>query len=106
MSTTKRLQRTLIVGLFAGGLALAAVGPAAADIPRVPKDAVIVSSIDATGAFTMTASNIGDAHIDLVLAAPGNAEFVAVDMGAYDDVWTIASIAPGEMATMTGRLTG
>jgi len=104
MNTTKRLRRTFVVGLIAAGLGLTAVGSAAAGTPEIPSDAVVVSSTDLSGAFTMTATNVGRSVVRLELPAPGIAGDVTVDRGDYDGHWTITSLEPGETATMTGSL--
>jgi len=101
-----RIRNTVIAGLAAVGLAVTAGGASAVGSPGIPHDAVIVSSTDLTGSFTMTVSNTGSLPLDLDLASPGEAVAIAVDTGTYDDTWTIRTLRPNMTATMTGELTG
>jgi hypothetical protein len=105
MTTAHTLQRSLIVGLGALGLAFALTGTASAATSTIPNDVVVVSSTQAgSGSFTMTATNVGDLAVDLDLAAPGVVSNVSVDYGSYDGRWTINDLAPGATSTMMGSL--
>lgn len=107
MTAADTLQRSLIVSLASIGLALSVIGAASARTSEVTSDVVIVSSTElGSGSFTMTASNVGDAAVDLDLAAPGDVSGVDVDHGSYDGRWTITGLGSGATATMTGALAG
>jgi hypothetical protein len=105
MTTTHTLQRPLIAGLAALGIAFALVSPASAATSAIPGDVVVVSSTQVgSGSFAMTATNVGDLAVDLDLAAPGAVSNVSVDYGSYDGRWTISALAPGATSTMMGSL--
>lgn len=105
MNTAHTLRRSLVVGLVAASLALMTVGTAAAQSTGVPDDAVVVSSTDlATGAFTMTVTNVGDHTLSLEIPAPGEASNVSVDTGRYHERWVVGELASGTTATMNGFL--
>lgn len=102
---TDGLRRSLLIGFVAAGLALSSVGAATAQSPSIPDGTVVVSSTDlATGAFTMTVSNIGDSALILDVPAPGAVSGVTVDTGHYDELWVIGELATNTTATMTGAL--
>ena len=105
MTTAHTLQRSMIVGLAALGIALALTGTASAGTPTVPDDVVDVSStMLGSGTFTMTATNVGVLAVDLDLAAPGDVSDVSVDFGSYEGRWVIDGLVSGTTATMTGLL--
>lgn len=105
MTTAHTLQRSLILGFAALGIALAVTGTASAGTSTVPDDVVVVSStVLGSGSFTMTATNVGNVAVDLDLAAPGVVSDVTVDLGSYDGRWTINDLAPHATSTMTGIL--
>jgi hypothetical protein len=105
MTTAHTLQRSMIVGLAALGLAFAVTGAALAKTSTIPDDVVVVSStVLGSGSFTMTATNIGDLVVDLDVAAPGDVSGVSVDFGSYDGRWMIDGLASGVTATMTGLI--
>ena len=105
MITAHTLQRSLIVGLAALGIAFALTGAASAATSTIPDDVVVVSStVLGSGSFTMTATNLGDLAVDLDLAAPGVVSDVSVDYGSYDGRWTIQNLEPGATSTMMGSL--
>jgi hypothetical protein len=105
MTTAHTLQRSLIVGLAALGLAFALTGTASAGESTIPDDVVAVSStVLGSGSFTMTVTNVGVLAADLDLAAPGDVSGVRVDIGSYDGSWMIDGLASGAMATMTGLI--
>ena len=105
MTTAHTVQRSLIVGLAALGIAFALTGTASAGTSTIPEDVVVVSStVLGSGSFTMTATNVGALALDLDLAAPGDVSGVSVDFGSYDGRWVIGGLASGATATMTGLL--
>jgi len=105
MTTAYTLQRSLIVGLASLAFAFAFASSASAETSSIPADAVVVSStVWGSGSFTMTATNVGEAAIDLDLAAPGDVSRVTVDLGSYDGRWAIDDLGAGVIATMTGLL--
>lgn len=105
MTTAHTLQRTLIVGLAALGLAFALVGTASANESSIPDDVVVVSStVLGSDSFSMTATNIGSVAVDLDLAAPGDVSEASVDSGSYDGRWVIEALGSSMTATMTGLL--
>jgi hypothetical protein len=105
MTTAHTLQRSLIVGLAALGLAFALTGTASAGESTIPDVVVVVSStVLGSGSFTMTATNVGVLAVGLDLAAPGDVSEVSVDLGSYDGHWVLDGLASGGTATMTGLI--
>ena len=105
MTTAHTLQRSIVVGLAALGIAFALTGTASAATPSLPDDVVVVSSTQlGSGTFTMTATNFGDLPVDLDLAAPGTVSGVTVDFGTFDGRWMIDDLGIDATATMTGLL--
>ncbi len=105
MTTAHTLPRSIIVGLAALGIAFALTGTASAATSSIPDDVVVVSSTQlGSGTFTMTATNLGDAAVDLDLAAPGSVSDVIVDFGTFNGRWVIDDLGIGAMATMSGLI--
>jgi len=99
------LQRPIIVALAALGIAFALTGTATASSSSIPMEVAVVSSTQlGLDSFTMTATNVGDAVVDLDLAAPGVVSDVTVDFGSFNGRWLMEDLGPGAMATMTGQM--
>jgi len=105
MTTAHTFPRSIIVGFAALAITFALTGTASAATSSIPDDVVVVSSTQlGSGTFTMTATNLGDAAVDLDLAAPGVVSDVTVDIGSFDGRWMIDDFGIGALATMTGLI--